>query len=131
MSSYYAPGAGGNPPELTASTTNWCPTCGSAPCINPTFCAACRDADRRKARGEQPRFSTPDRPIDWSGPSDRIPDNWQEMSIEALMAHFDRVRRRHGAPAAAVEALMWVLRTRGPAALKETWVERRLTMLSE
>jgi len=35
------------------------------------------------------------------------------------------------AAASTLEALMWVLRTRGPAALKETWVERRLTMLSE
>jgi hypothetical protein len=25
-----------------------CPTCGADPCINPSFCRLCRDADRRK-----------------------------------------------------------------------------------
>jgi hypothetical protein len=28
-----------------------CFTCGADPCINPGFCAICRDADRRKAKG--------------------------------------------------------------------------------
>jgi len=27
-----------------------CPTCGSAPCINPSFCAECRRADKRRRR---------------------------------------------------------------------------------
>src|SRR5262249_54892280 len=34
-----------------------CLTCGADPCANFDFCRACRDADRRKARGEQPRFA--------------------------------------------------------------------------
>ena len=29
-----------------------CPTCGASPCINPSFCKLCRDADR-KVRGER------------------------------------------------------------------------------
>jgi hypothetical protein len=33
-----------------------CPTCATDPCVNSGFCRACRDADARKARGEQPRF---------------------------------------------------------------------------
>jgi hypothetical protein len=107
-----------------------CQTCGSDPCINPNFCTACRDADRRKARGEHPHFSTPGRPIDWRSPSDRIPDNWQEMSIEALLAHFDRIRRREGAPEPTVEALMYSLRE-GVKALEETSTKRRLSELSE
>jgi putative DNA primase/helicase len=31
-----------------------CLVCGSSPCVNPDFCRACREADARKARGEQP-----------------------------------------------------------------------------
>jgi transposase len=27
-----------------------CPTCGASPCIIPSFCAACRDADRRQLK---------------------------------------------------------------------------------
>ena len=32
-----------------------CAICDCDPCPTPTFCAACRDADRRKTRGEPPR----------------------------------------------------------------------------
>jgi hypothetical protein len=35
------------------------------------------------------------------------------------------------APNATVEGLMHVLRTRGPAALAETWTKQRLAMLAE
>ena len=28
-----------------------CPTCGASLCVNPSFCAACLYADRRKAHG--------------------------------------------------------------------------------
>jgi hypothetical protein len=31
-----------------------CATCGSSPCINRSFCAACRSADKRKARRDKP-----------------------------------------------------------------------------
>jgi hypothetical protein len=43
-----------------------CPTCGADPCANRAFCRACRRADRRKALGRQPRYSTSNRPIDWT-----------------------------------------------------------------
>jgi hypothetical protein len=36
--------------------TACCSTCGADPCINPSFCRACRDADRRKTR---PRYASP------------------------------------------------------------------------
>src|SRR2546426_8004069 len=39
-----------------------CITCGADPCANPSFCAACRDADRRRARGEQPRKAEAEKP---------------------------------------------------------------------
>jgi hypothetical protein len=28
----------------------FCPTCGADPCINPSFCKLCREADRKKER---------------------------------------------------------------------------------
>jgi len=52
------------------------------------------------------------------------------MSIEALMAHFDRARRVHGAPQPTVEALMYSLRSRGVKALEESATKRRLSELS-
>ena len=88
----------------------------------------CRDADRRKARGESPRYIDPPR---WQNPPDHIPHNWPEMSFEALMAHFNRARRLQGAPQSTVVALMLDLRERGTKALSEPVVRRRLSELSE
>jgi hypothetical protein len=92
------------------------------------FCRACRDADRRKARGQPPRYIEASR---WRGPPDHIPHNWPEMSIEALIAHFDGARRRSGAPQPTVEALMYSLRSRGTKALEEPDTKRRLFELSD
>jgi hypothetical protein len=37
--------------------TRACRSCGCAPCVNPTFCSLCRDADRRvAAEGRKPRI---------------------------------------------------------------------------
>ena len=74
---------------------------------------------------------SPGRESHRAGASDRIPDNWHETSIEALMAHFDRNRRAHGAPQTTVEALMLGLRERGAKALSESVVQRRLSELSD
>jgi hypothetical protein len=82
-----------------------------------SFREACWDADTRKARGE--------------APPDSIPENWNEMSVEALMAHFIRARRRDGAAVSTVETLMLGLRERGTKALTEPAVQRRLSELSE
>jgi hypothetical protein len=87
-----------------------------------------RDADARKARGEAPRYIEAER---WQKPPDSIPENWNEMSIEALMAHFNRARRRDGTAASTIEALMLGLRERGTKALEEPAVKRRLSELSE
>jgi hypothetical protein len=103
-----------------------CPTCGVAPCTNLSFCAACRSADVRRAKGEAPRFSEASY---WRNPSDRIPDNWEEMSLEGLVAHFERARSRDSAAEKTVEALMFNLRERGTKALEESNTERRLIEL--
>lgn len=70
-----------------------------------TFEDLCREADARKARGEQPRYIS----------------FW----------HSDPTRRRDGAPQATVEALMWCLRERGTRALEESKNMRRLSELSD
>src|SRR5215831_11888934 len=63
-----------------------CPICGSDPCINPNFCRACRDADRRKARGERPCHA-PLRPV--PPPMADLPKanldskSWKEIAAEA------------------------------------------------
>ena len=44
---------------------------------------------------------------------------WESTSLEALIAHFDRVRRRSGAPQAVIEALMYSLRERAPKRWKK------------
>jgi hypothetical protein len=72
-----------------------CPTCGADPCVNPGFCAACRDADRRKARGEQPRHIEPHR--------------WRTAPLNEARP----------TPQTTIEAIMYCVRERGLAALKE------------
>jgi hypothetical protein len=104
-----------------------CPTCGAWPCINPSFCTTCRDADQRKARGEQPRHIEPNR---WNRMPDHIPCGWESMSLDALLAHFDRGRCRHGAPRSTVEALAYQLRG-GVDALRERSTLRRISELNE
>jgi hypothetical protein len=105
-----------------------CPTCSTDPCVNPGFCALCRDADVRKGRGEPPRYIEASR---WQRAPDHIPVDWESMSIQALIAHFDRARRTHGAPQRTVEALMLGLRERGTKALEEPATKRRLPELSD
>jgi hypothetical protein len=34
---------------MPSTTISYCETCGSDPCRNPSFCQACREADRRRA----------------------------------------------------------------------------------
>jgi len=91
------------------------------------FDRLCAAADTRKARGEPPRYIEPSR---WLKLSDAIPHNWEGMLIGALVAHFDRARRRDGAPPTTIEALMLALR-RGGSALSEGSNLRRLGELSE
>jgi hypothetical protein len=91
-------------------------------------CLTCGSPRFRKGRGESPRY------IEAScrqGPPSHIPSNWELLSIETLMVHFDRTRRAHGAPQRTVEALMYSLRSHGTKALQQLAVQRRLSELSE
>jgi hypothetical protein len=90
-----------------------CPTCGADPCINPGFCASCRDTDRRRARGERPRYFEQWR--DW--PAD-IPRDWDTLSLDALYRALNDPRRRP-TPETTIKAIMYCVRERGLAALKE------------
>jgi hypothetical protein len=108
-------------------TSSSCATCGATTCINPGFCPLCRNADDRKAHGAAPRRVDPSL---WRRVPEHIPEGWDEMSLEASMAHFEGARRRHDAPQTTVEALMFTMRS-GAKALYESSNRRRLKELSE
>ena len=112
--------------RLRASSSS-CATCGGTTCVNPGLCALCRDADDRKAHDAAPRRIQPSL---WRRAPEQIARDWEPMSLEALMAHFDGARRRHGAPQTTVEALMFAMRS-GAKALSESSNRRRLKELSE
>ena len=97
-----------------------CDVCGVAPCVNPLFCEGCRDADARKARGEQPLYASGT----WTAPLDVIPHDWDAMSLDALWYLFNK---RRPTPQATVEAIMYCVHERGLAALKEPINQERLS----
>jgi hypothetical protein len=89
-----------------------CPTCGAAPCVNPSFCRQCKTLDRKlRAQGGRPQ---PD------------PPSWDSMSVEALWGNLNDPRRRP-TPKVTIEALMWCVRERGLSALREPVNIERLT----
>jgi hypothetical protein len=88
-----------------------CEVCECTPCRSPGFCRACREADERKARREQPSH----RPT-------HVPPDWVFMSLDALWQRFNE---RRPTPQSTIEAIMYCVRERGVAALKEaTNIER-------
>jgi hypothetical protein len=91
-----------------------CPICGADPCVNPSFCAACREADQRKARGERPRH-TLDASM-WNERPARIPHHWESMTLDALWQLFNSQRPT---PQPTIEAMLHCVRERGPKALHE------------
>src|SRR5262249_15422257 len=103
-------------------TRSICCTCGFDP---PSVCAACREADQRKARGEQPCHAD----INWRH-ADVIP-RWENMSVDGLWAEVNwRVHKGHGAPQSTYQALLWELREYGIAQLQKADCRRRLADLS-
>src|SRR5262245_12256556 len=84
-----------------------CPTCGADPCINPGFCRACRDADRRrrKARGERPQYSTPDRRPTPRSTIEAVMHAMRERGLAALKesATAERLERCDAAARAEIE----------------------------
>jgi hypothetical protein len=81
-----------------------CDTCGAAPCVNPSFCAASR---KLEAQRRFPRRSRADQ---------SIPHDWDRMSLDALWEFFNR---RRPTPQTSIEAVMLCVRERGIAVLEE------------
>jgi hypothetical protein len=96
-------------PDYTSSPMTVYPTCGAAACVNPSFCAACRGADRRRTRSRH---------------IDTIPHDWESMSINALGQRFNE---RCPTPQSTIEAIMYCVRKRGLDALKEPANLQRLS----
>jgi hypothetical protein len=80
-----------------------CDTCGEAPCVNPSFCRASRAADAPRARRPQQRDG-------------RIPENWEDMTLDALWQHLNSGRQTSQS---TINAIMFCVRARGVAALQE------------
>lgn len=105
-----------------------CPTCGGEPCCNSSFCAACRDADRRKARGDFPHYIEPER-LSHIEPKRlkqlrRLMSN--SVSLDTAWAELNDCRNRP-TPKVTIEAVMHSVRERGLAALKEPANVERLS----
>jgi len=90
-----------------------CSICGADPCVNLSFCAACRDADQRKAHGDRPRHIDP---LMWNGRPARIPHDWNKVALDALWQLFNNQRRT---PQSTTEAVILCVRERGLEALEE------------
>ena len=104
-----------------------CATCGDDLCRNPSFCRACRDADRRKARGDFPHYTESER-LSHIEPEKlkhlrHLMDN--SISLDAAWAELNDYRNRP-TPKTVVEAVMHAVRQRELAALKEPATAERL-----
>ena len=84
-----------------------CPTCGARPCVNPSFCAACR-ADDQRVHHQRPQIERRPTP---------------RSTIEAIMYCV----RERGTSALREPANLELLRTCDDAALAE--IDRRLARL--
>jgi hypothetical protein len=93
-----------------------CATCGGDPCINPSFCKACRSDDRQKAR------SKPKHAEDLARLRRLMSD---DISLERAWAELNDFRNRP-TPKATIEAVMYAVQERGLAALKEPATAARL-----
>jgi len=93
--------------------------CGAARCVNPSFCSTCREADRRRDRGERPRYIGAQR-----NPPAHIPHDWKDMTLDELGELFNRERPTSQA---TIEAIMHSVRERGLGALREPATIDRLS----
>ena len=98
-----------------------CRICGSNPCTNPTFCAACRRADAMLAaeRRAGRQLESPSVLRIW-----RLFD--ADVSFERFWNEINDPRNRP-TPRAVIEAVMYCVRERGLAALKEPANVERLS----
>jgi len=79
----------------------YCNTCGCDPCVNPSFCSASRKADRQIGQRRLPPG---------------IPADWDRTSLDAL---WELLNRPRATPRVTIEAIVYSVRERGLAALKE------------
>jgi hypothetical protein len=91
-----------------------CDACGAAPCINPSFCGQCRKADARLRAERRDRSA------------ESIPQGLERMSIDVLW-HALNYEQQRSAPQSTIEAIMYCVRERGLAALKEPNNQERLS----
>jgi len=90
-----------------------CETCERDPCVNPSFCAASRKADREIGQQRLPPG---------------VPPGWDRMSLDALWARLNQAR---ATPQSTVEAVMVCVRERGLKALEESANLERLSRCDE
>jgi len=101
-----------------------CPTCGCDPCRNPSFCRACRDVDRR-SRGEPFRYYRPLVEIEPERLKFLRRLMSDDVSLERASADFNDPKNRP-TPQTTIEAIVYVVRERGLAALREPATAERL-----
>jgi hypothetical protein len=87
-----------------------CAICGAEPCINPSFCRACDDADARKACGGHKGAALQR--------ARRLLDDRISISLERAWAELNDPRNR-ATPQVTIEAIMYCVRERGVTALTE------------
>jgi len=100
-----------------------CRMCGSSPCVNPSFCAACRRAERqltaKRKAGLLRESAETLRARRLLAPDISLERAWCELN-----------NQRGRAAASTVEALAYQLRA-GPSALREPSAQHRLAQLDE
>ena len=94
-------------------------TRGSDPCINPSFCRLCADADRRAKKHPPEELARLRRRL--------MAD---DVSLERAWAELNDPRNRP-TPKATVDAIVFAVRGRGLAALKEPATAKRLEHCDE
>jgi hypothetical protein len=81
-----------------------CRSCGCSPCINPSFCRLCRNADRDVAR---------------TRPDLRTEYLCRLTGAISFERAWHELNDHRPAPQATIEAIMYCVRTRGIGALKD------------
>jgi hypothetical protein len=96
-----------------------CRTCGSSPCVNPSFCAASRraDADRKRQRES----------VDVLRARRLLAD---DVSLERAWAEIND-RSNYPTPQVTIEAILYCVRESGVAALKDPANVERLARCNE
>jgi hypothetical protein len=97
----------------------FCHICGSAPCVNPSFCALCRRADAKHRGGNDGSAITRTRRL--------LHDN---VSLDAIYRGLNDARSRP-TPQTTIEAILYCVRERSFKALDEPYNIERLRRCDE